>query len=183
MRWFLPGILIAAGAIRLWGLSDRGLYYYDEGRNHLEATATLALLTGRPGVAEYIQIRDGRPAANLSTAALLAVHDSPDAILYLAAAWGTVTVWLVASIAARLWGPREGLIAAAALAVSPYHAVYSRCGLVDAALAALAAAALLALLRGREANGGGRATAWVSAAGLAVGLGLGHSVRAITIAC
>jgi len=182
MRLLLPGILIVACTVRFWGLSDRGLYYYDEGRNYLEAKAALALLTGRTGVAESIQIRDARPAHNFTTAALLAVHDSPNAVLYLSAAWGVVTVWLVALLAARIWGPREALIAAAALAVSPYHAAYSRSGLVDSALAALAAAALLALLRGREAAGRGRAAAWVFAAGLAVGFALGHSVRAIPVA-
>ncbi len=180
-RWGLVAILGLAAALRFVGVKDADLCHYDEGRNYLEATATRALLDGRRGVAEFVGIRDPRPAHNILGALMLPWAPGPRAIIYVNAAYGVLNVLLAFAIARRLWGWREGLVAAGALALSPFHVYYSRHALVDPANTAVLGVALWALLRARDAAGPLAAAGWMGVLGLVIGWSLGHTVRVLPI--
>ena len=106
-RLGLVAILVVAALLRFTGVKDADLCHYDEGRGYLEAMATRALLDGRRGVAEYVGIRDPRPAHNLMAATVLPWAPGPRAVIYVNAAYGVLSVLLAFAIARRLWSWRE----------------------------------------------------------------------------
>lgn len=79
---------------------------------------------------------------------MLVLSERPLAGQMVAALLGIATVALTFSIGKRLYGPAVGLVAAAALAVSGWHAVYSTQALAESDSLFLAAPALRLYLAG-----------------------------------
>jgi len=86
---------------------------------------------------------------------------------YVAALFGTATVWLVYVLGSVLYGRRVGVLAAVVLAVMPYHVIVSRQIMLDGPMTFFATAGLICLAL--AATGTGR-TGWLIAAGGFVGL-------------
>lgn len=172
----LLAILLVATAIRLPPLPTKGISFIDEASHLLEgrfiasvATAALGLLgvswplatdpefasiPGQEFPTRWGPLRGEPPLTGrpLHTAllgfAMLVLSERPLAGQMVAAMLGIATVALTFSIGKRLYGPPVGLVAAAALAVSGWHAVYSTQALAESDSLFLAALALRLYLAG-----------------------------------
>src|SRR5512142_1283021 len=84
----------------------------------------------------------------------------------LSVAFGVATVYVVYLLGSLLYGPKAGLIAAAFLAVMPYHVVVTRQALLDGPMVFFATLTLLLLAKFADS---GRAP-WLYAVGVGMGL-------------
>ena len=151
----LAAILCVAAILRFQGITDRGIFDYDEAWYLLEAKSLYdagSFLTGRLGgsippesgslpadLKGYIKARGTvpitsfKPGHNLVTVlgfAVFGVHDY--ALLVLSALCGVLTVLCVFHIGRDMFGPKAGLVSALVLAVSAFHIGYSRSGYAQA---------------------------------------------------
>ncbi|MCX7015205.1 MAG: glycosyltransferase family 39 protein [Candidatus Sumerlaeota bacterium] len=154
-RAALLAILLVAAALRFWGLPEKSLFHFDEGLHAKEALHSHAVLRFwmRSAVVAAVERATGRqvwtkdearekwrqalatgasPSAArpfLTTPAALLMFLLPQpglAIVAFCALMGCLSVWAVYGIGKEMAGPRLGLLAAAALATSGYHVIYSR---------------------------------------------------------
>ena len=171
----LAVLLLAGGAIRFWGLSQKGLFHFDEGMHAKEAIQAHAKMrfwiksittlieekaTGRQlwtkaqAQAEYQEalragapMRFARPLLVQSAAVLMFFVHAPDvALMALSALAGCLSIGAVYLIGRRFAGSFLGLLAAAMLAFSGYHVIYSRSAFADVLPTALLLFALLGML-------------------------------------
>lgn len=98
----------------------------------------------------------------------------------LACLFGVATVWLVGALAATLFGPQAGPIAAALLAVAPLAVRESHHGSLDATATALFTATLLAAERYRR--GGPTRTLLLTAAAAGATLAFRYQLAAVLLA-
>ncbi len=168
-------ILLVAAAIRLPPLATKGVSFVDEGfqlqeGRFLASVAIAALDTvGLPWPAgpdpqfagtegletptRWGPLRghpplSGRPLHTaLMGLAMLLAGERPPAGQLVSALLGIATIAMVFSIARRLYGSPAALVAAAALAVSGWHAIYSTQALAESDALFAAATALWLLLR------------------------------------
>lgn len=147
--WCLLILLAVGGGLRLAGLSERGLFYYDEA--YLTQTfkgpaialrwAATAIWTGAPFDSHDLRqefVRHGFPYASFVArqgyGALVILGMTAAGIrdvvpLAVNAILGTASVAMACRLGVLLQGPRAGLFAAGLLAFSPNHVFFSRSGL------------------------------------------------------
>ncbi len=152
--WMLASILILAAFLRFWQLPSQGIWSHDEGECLAEGqfiASGLKLLPQAVKVAVspgpkleglYQLFHDGprgaiphlpKPThAVLIGGAMLVLGERDLAGQVLNATLGILSVWLVFLLGKRMYGPRVGLLAALALAVSSYHVWYSRLAVAEA---------------------------------------------------
>lgn len=182
-------VLLLAAVVRFWGLSERGLYYHDEGGFMANAVfyggmvraAAGQLVRGRLDLgdlgkeAERLYREGGTPSQTAkplyyllltSATVLLGPHDWVG--LGLSALAGVFTVWLVLRLPLPGAPPGTNLAAGLLLALSVWHTHYCRAALSQAVsllLVTLVIGLLLAIERDR-----GWTSRRVIGAGLTVGL-------------
>lgn len=158
----LLALFLLALALRLWRLGDLGGFDWDEVATVYIAARPLpdllAYLRGAPF--------EHPPLYYLLAHGWLRLGADETTLRSLSALLGALTVPLLGLVAARIGGPRVGLLAAGLLAIAPAHVFYSRDARMYPLLAGLGLVGLYALLRAER--GGGRA--WWAGWGLA-GLG------------
>jgi len=118
----LAGIMLLATALRVWAL-DRSPLWWDEGNNAYFANQNLARLAEMSRLTHDTDPPAHRLALGLW---LRLVGASPYTLRLLSALLGTATVLLVLEWGRWLAGRREGLLAAALVALSPALVYYSR---------------------------------------------------------
>jgi hypothetical protein len=171
--WILASILLLAAAVRLWGLGSEPVVYFDSGVYLGEGAflasaaqrAATALFNARPSnplqrvALEVADGTDGHPPdiAKPGHAILLAISMLVFGKTVLAGALvsslaGIGTVAATFAIGVRGWGPRVAIAAAALLAVSGQHIVYSREPLVEGDALFFATVASLVYLRASGAR-------------------------------
>jgi hypothetical protein len=156
------GLLAVTGlalALRLWGIWALGDLDFDE-----QASSFIASMPP----AEMLRYLLGAPFEHPPFYYLLLhgwitlVGNGETALRLSSAIVGTLVVPLVGAVVARSAGPRAGLVAALALAVSPLHVFYSR----DARMYPLLSLEMaLVLLGATYASGGARRARFALAAG------------------
>jgi 4-amino-4-deoxy-L-arabinose transferase-like glycosyltransferase len=161
-RWTLPGLALAGLALRLYGAAHAGLTF-DESivwsfAREIHARPVLHLVSR---TADHPLLD-----AYLVRASSLAFGETDLGLRVLHACLGAATIVVVYRIGSALWGARAGLLAAALLAVDPFHVSWSRLGIEEAPLLLFEALALLLIFRGIRQ---GRARD-LAGAGLCVGL-------------
>src|SRR5690349_5682241 len=167
-RLALGALLLATGLLYVWGLGASGwANAYYSAAVQAGATSWKAFFYGSFDAANFITV-DKTPASlwvmELS-ARLFGVNAW--SILVPQALEGVAAVGLLYATIKRWFGPAAGLIAGAALAVTPVAALMFRFNNPDALLALLLVAGAYALTRALE-NG---RTWWLALAGAAVGFG------------
>ncbi|WP_063001757.1 ArnT family glycosyltransferase [Nocardia mikamii] len=170
-RWARPGLLVLLGAtalLYLWGLSASGWandFYAAAVQAGTQSWKALlfgsldsgnAITVDKPPAALWVMGLSGRLLGFGSFSLLL-----PQALM------GVASVGLVYGAVRRWSGPAAGLIAGAALALTPVAALMFRFDNPDALLVLLLVAAAYCTVRATE-KGSGR---WLAAAGVAVGFG------------
>ncbi|MBI2911777.1 MAG: glycosyltransferase family 39 protein [Chloroflexi bacterium] len=205
VRWVAPlTILVVALAVRFPALPQKGIVHWDEammlqqarfvasGARLLLARAGVALPEGqflRPATGFESETRWGKlrgfqnfynkPGHTLLLAVgLLAAGEYPWAGQAVSAALGIATVALVFTMARRAWGPGAALVAAAGLAVSGWHAVYSAQALQGVNALFFIALALLFYWRALLRHPWGR---YSLAVGLVAGVAFTISERAVLL--
>ncbi|MFK4221663.1 ArnT family glycosyltransferase [Streptomyces sp. NPDC019890] len=168
----LTVVLLVAGFLRFWRLTDTGL-------NSDEAvyTGTAASLSGDSELGALFPVFRAHPVLFQSVLSLaLRVHPGDWTARAVPAAIGVVTVALTYVLGRRLYGHRAGLVGALLLAVMPYHVVVSRQVLLDGPMTLGTTATLYCVVRyaespaPRRSGGGGRSAGHLLAAGGALGL-------------
>jgi 4-amino-4-deoxy-L-arabinose transferase-like glycosyltransferase len=163
-RALLAVVLVAALTLRLYDLGGvpPGLTH-DEASNGHDAAAVLR------GVCPiYFTVGYGHePLYPYSAAAVMAVLGPTDVALRLTTVcWGMATLLLTYAFARRLFGPLEGLLAAACMAVSFWCVMTSRIGLRAVTLAAVFTASAIcfwkALPAGSHPVAGRPRRPWIS---------------------
>jgi 4-amino-4-deoxy-L-arabinose transferase-like glycosyltransferase len=139
-------ILLLAAGIRSYGITERGLFDYDEAWYLLEAktlynTGKFALakigILDEPdaalGLKTFIKMRGTVPLTSIKPGhtaflflGLILFGPYDYAGLLMSVISGVLTVFLVFQIGRNLFGLRAGVLAALFLAVSPFHILYSR---------------------------------------------------------
>jgi 4-amino-4-deoxy-L-arabinose transferase-like glycosyltransferase len=161
-RWALPALVLGGLALRLFGAARAGLTF-DESIVWSFAREIQA----RP-VVHLVSRTADHPLLNayLVRASSLCFGETDLGLRILHVCLGAATIALVQRLGCALWGARAGLLAAALLAIDPFHVSWSRLGIEEAPLLFLEALALLLLFRGLR---DGRALDF-AAAGVSVGL-------------
>jgi 4-amino-4-deoxy-L-arabinose transferase-like glycosyltransferase len=161
-RLLLAGILLVAAGLRIWQINAVGLnsdetVYAGQG----------ASIAGNPELAPYFPTFRAHP---LLFQAILSIGfrlDGDEVFGRVAAAvLGVATVYVTYLLARLLYGTRAGLIAAALLAVMPYHVVVTRQILLDGPRTLISTLTLYLLARYALTE---RVT-WFNAAAAALGL-------------
>ncbi|WP_107657417.1 ArnT family glycosyltransferase [Nocardia suismassiliense] len=170
-RWSRPGLLIllaATAGLYLWGLSASGWaneFYAAAVQAGTQSWKALlfgsldagnAITVDKPPAALWVMGLSGRLLGFSSFSMLL-----PQALM------GVASVGLVYGTVRRWSGPAAGLLAGAALALTPVAALMFRFNNPDALLVLLLVAAAYCTVRATE-HGSGR---WIALAGVAVGFG------------
>lgn len=146
-------VLIGAACLRFHGLSEQGIQGMDEGRYLLDGLSKLneidfyqGLVEGKANelrgkepfsLPEYLRSQHSilgklppfspKLGFDYVTAVYMAIAGySVDACNYIEAASGVVLIALLFALVRALAGVRAALVAAAALAISPYHVYFSR---------------------------------------------------------
>ena len=142
----LSVILILGATMRLYGVTSRGIYDYDEAWFLLEAKSIynsgryVAAQAGLRddadvslGLREYVKKRGTVPLTSIKPghralilAGMLALGPYDYAGIVVSALGGLATILLVYLVGRRLFGTTAGIFAALCLAVSPLHIHYSR---------------------------------------------------------
>jgi hypothetical protein len=156
-------MIAAAGAfLRLWHLGALG-FNSDEAVYAGQA----ASIAGDPTLKTLFPIFRAHPLLYQFLLALLFRSGSTDLIArLLAVAFGIATIYLVYRLGKLLYGQRVGLVAAALLAVCPYHVVVTRQALLDGPLTFFATLALYLLAKFAITG----LPTWLYAAGAGLGL-------------
>jgi hypothetical protein len=132
------------GFFRFWNINALG-YNSDEA----VYTGQAAALAGDPALSQFFPIFRAHPMVFQYTLSLLfslfGVHDILGRSL--AAVCGLLTVALVYRIGTELYGPWTGALAAALLALMPYHVVVTRQMLLDGPLTLVTTLTLFLLVR------------------------------------
>ena len=155
------GVAIAGGSafLRLWQLNALG-FNSDEAVYAGQAAA----IAGDPALKGIFPVFRAHPLLFQFALAVLFRGGSRDLVArLLAVAFGLATVYLVYRLGSLLYGQAVGLLAAALLAVCPYHVVVTRQALLDGALTFFAT--LTALLLAKYATTGFPPWLWAAGAG------------------
>jgi hypothetical protein len=160
-RWLLVAVLLLAFALRLHRLGMQSLWYDETVSMHLAGKSLPALVAHTAGDIHppgyYLLLHGWSRLAG----------SSDFSVAYLSLAFGVLLVAMAHWLAARLFGPRVGLMAALLVAISPYQVWYSqevRMYTLGAVLAVGLLAAVLGLLRVRP----GRRPPWALLAAYAL---------------
>lgn len=164
--WLTLAVLALAAMIRFSGLGERGIYYHDEAafvanarfygglaRFTLDAVCHGIFSVKRLGEeAQHLYLEGGSPAQSakpfysLVQAAAVVVAGSHDWVaLAVSALAGCLSVWVLTRVRTSAGSRVPGLVAAFLLAISVWHAHYSRSGLSQA-VSVLMVTLLLVLL-------------------------------------
>ncbi|UVS79919.1 glycosyltransferase family 39 protein [Actinokineospora sp. UTMC 2448] len=167
-HWPLIGLLAATAALYLVGLDESGwANAYYSAAAQAGAESWWALFFGATDAAGGITV-DKTPAAVWVMGLSVRLFGlSGWSVLLPQALAGVASVWLLYATVRRWSGPAAGLIAGAALAVTPVAALMFRFNNPDALLVLLLIAAAYATVRAVE----GGSARWLALAGVAVGLG------------
>ncbi len=161
-------LLLIAGVLNLWGLSENGWAneYYSAAVRSMSSSwhaflygsfdASGAMTVDKPPLASWVQVAFVKVFGFHSLSLLV-----PQALM------GVATVALVYDLTRRLWGRPAGFVAGLALATTPIAVAISRHNNPDALLILCCVGALWATVRGLQ---DGR-TRWIVLAGVCVGLG------------
>ena len=176
-RWAVAALLAVitgVGAfLRLWQISRTGL-------NSDEAVyaGQAASIAGDAALRPFFPVFRAHPLLFHSILSVVYAVDVSDTIgRVVAACFGIATIPLVYLTGARLYRRRTGLLAAALIAVMPYHVVVSRQILLDGPMTFFATLTLYLIVR--YATSG--AATWLYAAGAALGLTFLAKETGITI--
>jgi dolichol-phosphate mannosyltransferase len=153
-------VMVAAAFFRFWQLTAVGF-------NTDEAvyTGSAASIAGNSTLAPMFPVFRAHPLLFQTLLSLmLRVHDTDWSARAFAAAIGVATVGLTYLLGRRLYGTAVGLLAAAVLAVMPYHVIVSRQVLLDGLMTLCATAALYCLVRYVDT----RRLSWLLASGSAM---------------
>ncbi len=126
-RLILLGILAVGALLRVWQINAVGL-------NSDEAvySGQGASIAGTPELEPYFPMFRAHPLVFQTLVSFgYQLHLSPVFGRFVAAALGVVTIWLVYATGKLLYGRRAGLIAAAIVALMPYHVIVTRQILLD----------------------------------------------------
>ncbi|HEY3015462.1 MAG TPA: glycosyltransferase family 39 protein [Nocardioides sp.] len=171
--WPLTAILVAAALLRLVKIGAVG-FNSDEAVYAGQAAA----LGGNPAYTDFFPVFRAHP---MLVQTLLSVpfrhgeHDVSGRVLI--ALMGVATVALTYAIGRDLYGRRVGLLAAAVLAVMPYHVIVSRQLLLDVPMVLFTSVSLYCLVRFAAT---GR-LAWALASGAGLGLAMLSKESAIVM--
>jgi 4-amino-4-deoxy-L-arabinose transferase-like glycosyltransferase len=168
MRPELTLLLLIAGVLNLWGLSENGWAneYYSAAVRSM-SSSWHAFLYGSFDAAGVMTV-DKPPLSSWVQVAFVKVFGFHSlSLLVPQALMGVATVALVYDLTRRLWGRPAGFVAGLALATTPIAVAISRHNNPDALLILCCAGALWATVRAFE---DGR-TRWIVLAGVCVGLG------------
>jgi 4-amino-4-deoxy-L-arabinose transferase-like glycosyltransferase/putative flippase GtrA len=164
-RWrfvAFSSIAVPAVAVRVWHLNDVG-FNSDEAVYAGQA----ASIAGDAALTPYFPIFRAHPLLFQTTLSLFyRFGTSPLVGRLLAAAFGLATVWACYLVGRELYGRRVGMVAAALLAVMPYHVVVTRQVLLDGPMTFFATISLFLLARFASTKN----SIWLVAAGGALGL-------------
>ena len=155
------GVAIAGGSafLRLWQLNALG-FNSDEAVYAGQAAA----IAGDPALKGIFPVFRAHPLLFQFVLAVLFRGGSRDLVArLLAVVFGLATVYLVYRLGSLLYGQAVGLLAAALLAVCPYHVVVTRQALLDGALTFFAT--LTAFLLAKYATTGFPPWLWAAGAG------------------
>jgi hypothetical protein len=158
----LAGVLLLGALLRVWGLTSVGL-------NSDEAvySGQAAALAGSAEYQQFFAIFRAHPLLVQFLVALLfqaGVNDVAGRLL--SVGFGVATIGLTYALGARLFSPRAGLVAAALLAVMPYHVGVSRQILLDGPMTAFFVLTIYLLARYAASGTAG----WLYAAAFTSGL-------------
>ena len=168
MRPELALLLLVAGVLNLWGLSENGWAneYYSAAVRSMSSSwhaflygsfdAAGAMTVDKPPLSSWVQVAFVKVFGFHSLSLLV-----PQALM------GVASVALVYDLTRRLWGRPAGFVAGLALATTPIAVAISRHNNPDALLILCCVGALWATVRGLQ---DGR-TRWLVLAGVCVGLG------------
>lgn len=171
LRWRRLGVcalLLGTAALYLWHITINGMgNAFYAAATQSGSTDWKALLFGsldphdfitvdKPPLSEWVMGLSGR-LFGFGSASMLV----PEALMAVA------TVALLYAAVARIAGPRAGLLAGAALALTPVAVLMFRYNNPDAAMVLLMTAAAYCTLRAVDSARGGR---WLASAGVALGL-------------
>ena len=162
-RWALAGLAVLGLGLRLYGAARAGLTFDESIVWSFAREITL-----RP-VLHLVWRTADHPLLNayLVRASSLAFGETDLGLRVLHACVGTATIVVAYRLGSALWEGRAGLLAAALLAVDPFHVSWSRLACEEGPLLLLEGLALLLVFRGLRT---GRALDFAGA-GLCVGLG------------
>jgi 4-amino-4-deoxy-L-arabinose transferase-like glycosyltransferase len=161
-------LLLVAGVLNLWGLSENGWAneYYSAAVRSM-SSSWHAFLYGSFDASGTMTV-DKPPLSSWVQVAFVKVFGfHPLSLLVPQALMGVATVALVYDLTRRLWGRPAGFVAGLALATTPIAVAISRHNNPDALLILCCAGALWATVRALQ---DGR-TRWIVLAGACVGLG------------
>ena len=163
LRWLPLVLALAVGvAVRLWSLNDLG-YNTDEAVYSGQAAA----IAQDPTLSQIFPVFRAHPLLFQFVLALVYGSGVSDlAGRLVAVAIGVATIYLAFALGRLLYGHGAGLVAAAILALMPYHVIVSRQVLLDGPMAFLATLTLYLIAKYAATH---RAT-WLYAAGGAMGL-------------
>lgn len=185
VRWVLGGLLLLALAVRLVGLNwDGGSNFHPDERRIAEAVVGMSFqpLQLNPHFFAYgsLPLYVTRTVCSLLRPIdpWLAGYDGAIRVgRGLSALWGVAAVWLLFLLGRRLFGDKEGLLAAGLLAICVLPVQNAHFATNDIPLSCLV---LLALVLAARALDGGRLRD-MAAAGLVTGLALATKVSALPV--
>ncbi len=162
-QMFLLLIIAAGAAIRLWQINILG-FNSDEAVYAGQAAAIARV----PYLTNLFPVFRAHPLLFQFLLALVyrwqGVNDLWPRLL--SVAFGLATIYVIYLLGSMLYGPRAGLIAAAFLAVMPYHVIVTRQGLLDGPMVFFATLTLYLLAKFTVTE----RAAWLYAAGVGMGL-------------
>ncbi|MBD8876251.1 glycosyltransferase family 39 protein [Roseibium polysiphoniae] len=142
----LAGIIAVGAALRLWDL-DRTSLWYDEAVSWSQSKGSLGELIALVAADNY------PPLHNLLLwLTMPIIGDSETALRLPSAIAGILSIWLVYELGRLVFTRNTGLLAAAILAISPFHIWYSTEARMYALFAMAGLAFLIALVRTLEGD-------------------------------
>lgn len=188
LTWLLLGAIVALGfALRVYGITDKGFFYYDEAYFLLESktfTEGLAeLRAAASGGLDLAAVKDrliekgcvfppgtARPSFNLIVTISALIFGLTDYCGFLPSVlFSSLAAWLGFLLARRVWNERTGLAAAFLIATSGFSIMYGRTGYGQTTAGFFLMAALYLYIRTLRPDVSGRAA-------LAAGGALGFAV-------
>ncbi len=141
-------LLVALG-VRVWGIPEGGLLYYDEGWAARDGRLLIGAIAKPSGWAalfqHFVYLKgDWKPAHDLLLGGLLAAGVSPAHLPWVAGIAGGVMMVTLTGLAARRWGAPAGVVAGVVVGALPLSVYYGHHVLAEAdGLAGLAVALYL----------------------------------------
>src|SRR5512135_648468 len=164
LRYMLLLLVIGAGAmVRLWQLNILG-FNSDEAVYAGQAAAMARV----PYLQDLFPVFRSHPLLFQFLLSLIFKYGGMNDLWprLLSVAFGLATIYVVYLLGSLLYGPKAGLIAAAFLAVMPYHVIVTRQGLLDGPMVFFATLTLYLLAKFAVSE----RTAWLYAVGVGMGL-------------